>query len=285
MSPSAQRVLGDLGRAGISLDAVTDKLVEDGVELFADAADKLLGAVAEKRDNDARRARSTRRRSRCGDASDEAGRCSRRGLARRTAMCAGCGSATNRCGPAPTRTSGSAGSTASSDDQIAELRGIRRGDQARRLQRCRAARHGRLEPRPGSAGETFGHSQGCPRCTFSIPPIPAQIKAIEATIDLGKTLFIVSSKSGTHARAEYLQGLFLRARRRHGRRGQGRPAFRRHHRSRLALEKRAKAQNFRQHLLRRAQHRRPLFRAVAFRPGPGGHRRHRRRGFWTARRA
>ena len=45
----AQRVLGDLGRAGISLDAVTDKLVEDGVRLFADAADKLLAAVAEKR--------------------------------------------------------------------------------------------------------------------------------------------------------------------------------------------------------------------------------------------
>src|ERR1700685_522164 len=45
----AQRVLGDLGRAGISLDAVTDKLVEDGVRLFADAADKLFAAVAEKR--------------------------------------------------------------------------------------------------------------------------------------------------------------------------------------------------------------------------------------------
>src|SRR5437660_2873728 len=45
----AQRVLGDLSRAGISLDAVTDKLVEDGVGLFADAADNLLGAVSKKR--------------------------------------------------------------------------------------------------------------------------------------------------------------------------------------------------------------------------------------------
>ncbi|HEV7996872.1 MAG TPA: transaldolase, partial [Stellaceae bacterium] len=45
----AQRALSDLGRAGISLDDVTDKLVEEGVRLFADAADKLLGAVAEKR--------------------------------------------------------------------------------------------------------------------------------------------------------------------------------------------------------------------------------------------
>ena len=38
-----------LARAGISLDAVTDKLVEDGVRLFADAADKLFAAVAKKR--------------------------------------------------------------------------------------------------------------------------------------------------------------------------------------------------------------------------------------------
>src|SRR6201997_2017482 len=45
----AQRVLGDLGRAGISLDAVTDKLVEDGVRQFADAADKLLAVVARRR--------------------------------------------------------------------------------------------------------------------------------------------------------------------------------------------------------------------------------------------
>ena len=45
----ARRVLDDLGRAGISLDAVTDKLVEDGVRLFADANDKLFSALAGKR--------------------------------------------------------------------------------------------------------------------------------------------------------------------------------------------------------------------------------------------
>src|SRR5439155_4125678 len=44
----AQRILGDLSRAGISLDAVTDKLTDEGVQLFSDAADMLLGAVAKK---------------------------------------------------------------------------------------------------------------------------------------------------------------------------------------------------------------------------------------------
>ena len=45
----AQRLLGELDRAGVSLQAVTDKLIRDGVRLFADAAEKLFGAVAHKR--------------------------------------------------------------------------------------------------------------------------------------------------------------------------------------------------------------------------------------------
>src|ERR1700733_2648949 len=45
----AKRVLAELERSGISLDAITTELVKDGVKLFADAADKLYGAVAHKR--------------------------------------------------------------------------------------------------------------------------------------------------------------------------------------------------------------------------------------------
>src|SRR6201995_4675130 len=45
----AKRVLDELQRSGISLDAITAELVKDGVKLFADAADKLYGAVAHKR--------------------------------------------------------------------------------------------------------------------------------------------------------------------------------------------------------------------------------------------
>src|SRR4051794_27946949 len=45
----AERVLAELEKSGISLDAITAELVKDGVRLFADAADKLYGAVAYKR--------------------------------------------------------------------------------------------------------------------------------------------------------------------------------------------------------------------------------------------
>ena len=45
----ARQTMAALDRSGISIDAVTAKLVEEGVQLFADAFDKLLGAVARKR--------------------------------------------------------------------------------------------------------------------------------------------------------------------------------------------------------------------------------------------
>src|SRR5882724_6799616 len=47
----AQRVLDNLAHARISLDEITRSLVEQGVALFADAADTLLGAVARKREH------------------------------------------------------------------------------------------------------------------------------------------------------------------------------------------------------------------------------------------
>jgi len=45
----AKHVLAELEKSGISLDAITAELVKDGVKQFADAADKLYGAVAHKR--------------------------------------------------------------------------------------------------------------------------------------------------------------------------------------------------------------------------------------------
>src|ERR1041385_2966573 len=45
----AKAVLEELEKSGVSLDAITAELVKDGVKQFADAADKLYGAVAYKR--------------------------------------------------------------------------------------------------------------------------------------------------------------------------------------------------------------------------------------------
>ena len=49
---------------------------------------------------------------------------------------------------------------------------------------------------PEVLAETFGHKSGWPRLRILDSTVPAQIKALDGTLDLAKTLFIVSSKSG-----------------------------------------------------------------------------------------
>ncbi len=83
----AKRVLEELEKSGISLDAITEELVRDGVKLFADAADKLYGAVAPS-------GRPWRRAPRTGAQRPQSGACGRR---------------TNRSGPMTMRANGWAG--------------------------------------------------------------------------------------------------------------------------------------------------------------------------------
>ena len=45
----AEKVLADLKKVGVNLDAITEQLQEDGVKAFADSFDQLLGALDEKR--------------------------------------------------------------------------------------------------------------------------------------------------------------------------------------------------------------------------------------------
>ena len=49
--PGAEAVMDALPGAGIDIDKITARLVEDGVKLFADAADQLYAAVQKKRRN------------------------------------------------------------------------------------------------------------------------------------------------------------------------------------------------------------------------------------------
>lgn len=45
----ARHVMATLERLGISIDEITAKVLDDGIHLFSDAMDKLLGAIARKR--------------------------------------------------------------------------------------------------------------------------------------------------------------------------------------------------------------------------------------------
>jgi transaldolase/glucose-6-phosphate isomerase len=44
----ARRVMGDLTAVGISMEEVTAKLLDEGLQLFADAYDKLIAAIGER---------------------------------------------------------------------------------------------------------------------------------------------------------------------------------------------------------------------------------------------
>jgi transaldolase/glucose-6-phosphate isomerase len=45
----ARAVMETLAQAGISMDEITDKLLDDGVRLFVESFDRLLAAVEKKR--------------------------------------------------------------------------------------------------------------------------------------------------------------------------------------------------------------------------------------------
>ncbi len=60
------------------------------------------------------------------------------------------------------------------------------------------ARHGRIEPGAGSISRNFRQRRRViPTLQVLDSTHPAAVKAVEARIDLARTLFLVSSKSGT----------------------------------------------------------------------------------------
>jgi transaldolase/glucose-6-phosphate isomerase len=204
----AQRVLGDLGRAGISLDAVTDKLVEDGVRLFADAADKLFAAVAQKR----------------GKILD--GKIGTQTLALGDALSKKADEAAEEW-----RSHGNVRKlwqrdkslwTNADEDRWLGWLDASGADQIKSYQAFAAAiaREGFTDALllgmggsslgPEVFATVFGHKQGFPRLRILDSTVPAQIKAIESTLDLAKTLFIVSSKSGSTTEPNIFKDYFFK---------------------------------------------------------------------------
>ena len=192
----AERVLADLAKSGISLGAITDSLVDDGVKLFAEAFDKLLGAVAYKRaailgnridgqtlklpaeiEKDAKalaetwRAKGTIRALWQRDASvwtntDESKWLGWLDVVAREQ------SEVERY----VAFSGWVKSKAFSDVVVLGMGGSSLG--------------------PEVLAETFGQTAGFPKLRILDSTDPAQVRRTEAAIKLDKTLFIVSSKSG-----------------------------------------------------------------------------------------
>jgi len=194
---AAQATMTNLERAGISMKSVTDKLLVDGLKLFSDAFDKLLNAldarckvgVKPKTENQTHKL-SPEVEKRVKASLEE---WQTTGLVRR--MWAG----------DPAVWTGEdegkwLGWLTVTEDQVAHLNSL--NDVVDQVKQG-GFTHSVLLGMGGSSlcvevlEKTFGSAPGFPTMHVLDSTDPAQIRAIEREIDIAKTLFIVSSKSGS----------------------------------------------------------------------------------------
>ena len=205
----ARRVLEELEKSGISLDAITAELVKDGVKLFADASDKLYGAVAHKRATllgggiDAPELSSCQpistRPSRRARSKSGAPRQSPPALAATT-------SGLDRRG----RSKWLGWLNVPSSSRRRRLRGLCPGREAdRNFTDAVLLGMGGSSLGPEVLAETFGARIRLPQLHVLDSTDPAQVRTMESKVDIAKTLFIVSSKSGSTLEPNVMKDYFF----------------------------------------------------------------------------
>jgi transaldolase/glucose-6-phosphate isomerase len=205
----AEQTMATLEKVGISIDEVTDELTKDGVKLFADAFDKLLGAVARKRAEflgdklDSQTYKLQPDLKKAVTASLETWRIT---------------------GNVHRLWAGDAGLWTGADEEkwlgwlnIVEQQQLR-ADAFRSLKDDIAKQnfaHIVLLGMGGSSlgaevfAKTFGQQNDRPELLILDSTDPAQIRTIESKIDPSRTLFIVSSKSGSTLEPNVLKQYFF----------------------------------------------------------------------------
>jgi transaldolase/glucose-6-phosphate isomerase len=194
---AAQAVMAALPAAGISIDAITSRLVEDGVRQFADAADQLYAAVQKKR------------RTVLG------GKLNAMSYKLPKELEDGVNAALEdwrKHGNIRRLWSGDASLWTETDEDkwlgwltivdaqlkaVGHLEGFAADVKRAGFSDVLLLGMGGSSLGPEVLAQTFGSAAGFPRLQIVDSTDPAQLRRIEATIDLKRTLFIVSSKSGS----------------------------------------------------------------------------------------
>jgi len=204
-----EQVMATLADCGISIDEVTAKLTEDGVRQFADAFDKLLGALARKRAavlGDKLNTQSVRLPADLGKAVDSSlNQWRKAGNVRRLWT----GDAALWTGHDEGQWVGWLDVIRRERQHIDELNGL--AADIRREHFLHAVLLGMGGSSLGSEvlAKTFGRSRGHPELIVLDSTDPEQIRAVEEVIDPVRTLFIVSSKSGSTLEPNILKHYFF----------------------------------------------------------------------------
>jgi transaldolase / glucose-6-phosphate isomerase len=205
----ARQMMATLGRSGISLDSVTAELVGEGVHLFADAFDKLLGAVARKRaarlgkQLDSQTCKLAPKLEKAVVASLE----SWRHDANVHRLWAG--DARLWTSSDETKWLGWLGIVDEERNRIDALSGLAEDIRQQNFTHILLLGMGGSSLGPEVFAQTFGVQNGRPELLVLDSTDPAQIRTIESKIDPARTLFIVSSKSGSTLEPNILKQYFF----------------------------------------------------------------------------
>ncbi len=193
----ASKTMQTLSRAGISIKQVTDQLTEEGVRLFAEAFDKLLEAV----EKSTRRETTPKIAQQSYSLPEELSAAVKKNVDDWRAA----GKVTRLWGrdaslwtdSDESKWMGWLGITNEQEAHEGSLRKIAEEAKAGGFRDILLLGMGGSSLCPEVLAMTFGHVAGYPRLHVLDSTDPAQVKAFEKKIDVAKTLFIVSSKSGS----------------------------------------------------------------------------------------
>ncbi|MBR0697620.1 bifunctional transaldolase/phosoglucose isomerase [Bradyrhizobium lablabi] len=203
----ARRVLDELDRSGVSLDAITAELVKDGVKLFADAADKLYGAVAHKRATslgggiDRQKLALGATIEKAVEKSAEEWRASAR-IRRLWQKDKSVWTGDDENKWLGWLTSAATADVADYEDFANRVKGQSFTDAV-------VLGMGGSSLGPEVLAETFPHKAGFPKLHVLDSTDPAQVRAMEEYVDITRTLFIVSSKSGGTTEPNVMKDYFF----------------------------------------------------------------------------
>lgn len=205
----AQADVDALATFGIDLDAITDRLLDDGVRLFVEAFDKLLAAVDAAR-KDALRPKTDRQVCRLpADLESELAKAQAEWDREQKICRLWKRDASLWTGGDESRWMDWMDITSEQIHCLGDLRRLRHMAEGKYFTHAVLLGMGGSSLAPETFARTFGAAQDHPELLILDSTDPAQIRAVERNIDIARTVFIVSSKSGSTLEPNILYAYFL----------------------------------------------------------------------------